>query len=176
MKIAIDQIVDTPKALHYLEDADPLNAELRKGAGDYEVPQALAVDLDYYRAGLDVYFGGRVHGAARGHCARCLEEFPVPLDVEVSLVLTPRNAADLEGGELGDGDLGLGFYEGEEIDVTALVHEQTILALPSRALCSEDCRGLCPRCGANRNTTACSCDTDADDGPLGVLRTLVRRG
>jgi len=63
-------------------------------------------------------------------------------------------------------------YEGDEIDLTPLVHEQIILALPTRPLCGESCRGLCPRCGANLNAGACGCPAAPPDPRLAVLLTM----
>jgi uncharacterized protein len=85
---------------------------------------------------------------------------------------------ETESRELGCDDLGFGFYDGDEIDVTALVHEHALLALPTRLLCAEACRGLCPQCGANLNVAACDCSAQPTPPRLAVLRDLVqaRRG
>jgi len=61
-----------------------------------------------------------------------------------------------------------------EVDLTPLVHEQTMLALPTRPLCRETCRGLCSRCGANLNAGPCDCQEVPADGRLAVLHALVR--
>ncbi|HEV7734974.1 MAG TPA: DUF177 domain-containing protein, partial [Candidatus Binatia bacterium] len=96
------------------------------------------------------------------------------IDAPFTLVLTPRAAAVDEPGELGSDDLGICYYDGDEIDVSAIVHEQTILALPTRPLCAEECRGLCPQCGTNLNADPCGCSVTATDPRLAVLRTLAR--
>jgi len=57
-------------------------------------------------------------------------------------------------------------------DLAPLVAEQLILALTSRALCREDCLGLCPHCGINLNLHRCDCEQTARDARLAVLRTL----
>jgi uncharacterized protein len=69
-------------------------------------------------------------------------------------------------------DLEYSVYDGEEIDLTPFIREQMLLALPTRPLCSDDCRGLCPRCGANRNERDCGCREDMFDPRLSVLRSL----
>ena len=73
-------------------------------------------------------------------------------------------------------DLALSYYRGEEIDLSPLVREQTILALPTRPLCDPECRGLCPRCGASRNEEDCGCVVDAGDPRLAVFRSLKMSG
>jgi uncharacterized protein len=173
MKIRIDDIQATPKELVYTEGVEELNARLGRGVRDYRFPAGLGVEVAYYRAGLDVFFRGTVHGDVMGNCARCLDEYPFDIDRPFSFVLTPRQAA-ADGPELAAEDTALSFYEGEEIDLTPLVHEQAMLALPTRPLCREGCRGLCPRCGADLNAGGCACPAASPDPRLAVLHTLAR--
>ena len=60
--------------------------------------------------------------------------------------------------------------EDEKIDVEALLRDDILLELPSKNLCREDCRGLCPLCGKNLNDGACGCQTKAVDPRLEVLK------
>lgn len=174
MKIAIDDIKATPKELHYAEEVDDLNARLDRGVHDYCVTPGLGVDVEYYRSELDVFFRGALHGQVIGTCARCLEEYAFGVDQPFVFVLAPR-VAEVGGARLSADDMALSYYEGEEIDLTPLVHEQIILALPTRPLCGEACRGLCPRCGANLNAGACGCATTASPDPrLAALHALAR--
>ncbi len=62
---------------------------------------------------------------------------------------------------------------GVEINPAALVWEEFSLALPIKPLCSENCKGLCPSCGGNRNRETCTCDTSPGDPRLGKLRGLT---
>jgi uncharacterized protein len=174
MKIAIDDIKDSPRELAYTEDVGELNERLGRGVRDYRVPEGLDVDVEYYRSGLDIFFRGSVHGTVVGSCARCLEEYAFGLDHPFVFVLAPRAAADAPV-RLSSDDLALSYYEGEEIDLTPLVHEQAILALPTRPLCREACRGLCTQCGANLNAGPCACPAAPADSRLAVLHTLARR-
>jgi uncharacterized protein len=173
MKIAIDDIKATPKELAYAEEVAELNTQLARGVRDYRLPHPIGVDLEYYRAGLDVFFRGTLRGDIVGSCARCAEDYEFPLQHPFLLVLTPRAAA-VEPAKLSAEDMELSTYEGDEIDLTPLVHEQVILALPTRPLCREDCQGLCARCGANLNVGPCGCPAAAPDPRLAVLHALVR--
>jgi uncharacterized protein len=174
MKIAIDDIKASPTELSYTEDVGELNARLGRGVQDYRVPEGLSVDVEYYRAGLDIFFAGAIRGQVLGNCSRCLEEYRFSLEHPFVFVLTPRAAAGTESAQLSADDLALSFYQGEDIDLTPLVHEQTILALPTRPLCGEACQGLCPRCGANLNSGPCGCPAAPPDPRLAVLHTLMR--
>jgi len=174
MKIALDQIRETPRALSYTETVDALNRELSRGAGDFRLTDDLWVDVSYHRAGLDIFFDGAMRGTVEGCCARCLTQYRFPLEAPLAIVLTPKAAATPRSGGLREEDIGLSVYEGDEIDLTPLVHEQAILSLPTRPLCAEDCRGLCPRCGTNLNVATCDCPTGLGDSRLAALQTLLR--
>jgi uncharacterized protein len=176
MKIQINDILAVEEHLDYAEPVDALNATLASGSGDYEFIEPLQVHVTYSRAQLDLFFDGEVRGCARGTCGRCLESFPLEIAQEFSLVLTP--ATPLTGEiELGPGDLTQSFYEGTEIDLTPLMYEQIMLALPTRPLCGEECRGLCPQCGTNRNIDQCACVVEAGDSRWSALRNLkIDRG
>jgi len=62
--------------------------------------------------------------------------------------------------ELAEEDLISATYEGDEIDFTKEITEQVILAIPFKPLCSEDCKGLCIKCGAELNLAKCECSQD----------------
>ena len=69
-------------------------------------------------------------------------------------------------------DLGLSYYSTDEIDLAPLIAEQVMLALPTRPLCSDDCRGLCASCGVNWNRETCSCSKATGDPRMAIFRTL----
>lgn len=58
------------------------------------------------------------------------------------------------------------------IDLAEVVREQIILALPEQVFCSEDCKGLCPKCGSNRNLIDCRCIEDEIDPRWSALKNL----
>lgn len=122
---------------------------------------------------------GRVTGAVRTVCSRCLA--PVELPVESAFRLTFARSAPGEDGEppenreLEAEEMGLVPFEGDAIDFRDVIQEQVIMALPMQVLCRENCRGLCPGCGANLNTEACRCSRDDVDPRLAILKTLKRK-
>ena len=174
MKIPVDEIREVPQTVAYVEPAEALNRELARGAAEYQVLDGIAVEVTHHRAGLDVFIEGMVHGECRGICARCLEQFHFPLDSALTLVLVPKSTMNAPGGVVREEEIGLASYDGDEIDLTPLIEEQALLALPTRPLCSEGCRGLCPRCGTNLNAGRCDCPAPAADGRLAVLHTMLR--
>jgi len=175
MKIAIDDIKASPTELSYSEDVAELNTRLgRGGMQDWRLSAGLNVDVTHSRAGLELFFHGTLHGRVVGSCARCLEEYIFGLDHPFAFVLMPKAAAGTHAAALSAEDMALSYYEGDEVHLTPLVHEQAILALPTRPLCDEACRGLCSRCGANLNAGPCNCPAEPADGRLAVLHALTR--
>jgi uncharacterized protein len=152
----------------------PRVERLARGVHDYHFPGGLAVSLEHYRSGLDVFFQGSLRGAVVGSCARCAEEYSFQLDHAFALVLVPRAANVEPATKLAVDDLALSTYDRDEIDLTPLLHEQTMLALPTRPLCRETCLGLCARCGANLNAGPCGCPAVPGEPRLAVLRELIR--
>jgi uncharacterized protein len=69
----------------------------------------------------------------------------------------------------------IGYYENGGLALEDVLREQVLLSLPARTLCQPDCKGLCPRCGQNRNETACSCDSGPSDPRWEALAGLSSR-
>ena len=133
-----------------------------------------ALSLQISADGADVLVQGRLAATVPQTCGRCLESFPARVDATVDVRLVPRPATK-DNVELGADDLDVDFYDNDELDVTRVVANEATLALPMKALCREDCRGLCPVCGANRNVAPCTCDTRPPDPRLVALRDLASR-
>jgi uncharacterized protein len=177
MKISIDEIPQTPKEIDFSENVEELNKIYsRDNSPDFGFPPSLDVHLVYYRSGPELFFSGHFSGAFTGHCGRCLEEFHFSLDQRFDFVLTPDPKRSSHGAaELHRDELGLSYYSSEEVDMAPLIAEQVILALPTRPLCSENCRGLCGHCGANLNSEACNC-ADVDGNPRMALFRRLKVG
>ncbi len=108
-------------------------------------------------------------------CGRCLDPFDYTIVTAVDSTLVPASELGEEDEEeLEDKDLDIGTYKGEEFNVDEIVSEHLILALPIKPLCNEECRGLCPVCGVNRNVSNCSCKPEAEveESPFSVLEKL----
>jgi uncharacterized protein len=132
------------------------------------------VDLHVSRDGVDVLVEGAIGAEVPLSCGRCLEPFPVEVRARVDSRFVPRPAAG-ENIELSADDLETDVYADDQLDLGALVVTETTLALPMKPLCREDCKGLCPVCGGNRNITPCACAPRATDPRLAVLRKLATR-
>lgn len=175
MRIRVQDIEESVKQISFAEPTSDLNPLLDHGTvHDFRFAEAAGVQLRHYRAGQDLFLDGQVSVPIEGQCARCLESYTFELDAPFSFVLVPRSGTFGEA-EPGVEDAELSFYEGDEIDLSPLLREQMLLALPTQALCRPDCRGLCARCGANLNVGACECHEEEGDPRLAVLRSLKVR-
>ena len=117
---------------------------------------------------------GHVKVRMEGECDRCLEPTALPIDSDFELFYQP--VEESRGGEervLDDGEAAMGFYEGEGLELNDVLREFVLLALPMQRLCKEDCVGICPVCGQNRNKQACQCQTAATDDRWAALKEVV---
>jgi uncharacterized protein len=71
--------------------------------------------------------------------------------------------------EIAPEDLDVEFYTERSISLRDLAAEQVQLAIPMKPLCDENCLGLCPNCGANRNRERCQCEAAVADDRWGAL-------
>lgn len=119
----------------------------------------------------EVRLRGEIRADVEVGCDRCLSRFSSPLTVEfdATFVSQAEVVRRPDNFELLPKDLALASYDGEAIDIDEFVREQILLALPSRTLCRDDCKGLCPHCGADLNAERCSCEKGEIDPRWGAL-------
>lgn len=111
-------------------------------------------------AGSDrFYWSGRIEGAAAMDCRRCLTPTSVSVSEELHLIYT-----DADDEEVDDPDVFRIPPRARELDLRPSIREQWLLAVPAFALCRDDCKGLCPHCGADLNAGDCGCRATADNG------------
>ena len=126
------------------------------------------------RSGHEVRVRGKINARAEVDCDRCLKSVTVPVETEFDVTYVPEeDYRESEAAELKEDDLSLSVFDGATIDVDELVREQLLLALPTRALCTEECKGLCPVCGADRNADTCDCETKEVDPRWAALKSVM---
>lgn len=106
-------------------------------------------------------------------CDRCLD--PVPYTIKGPFDLFYRPAP--EGPQLHDlaidaGESEIGYYEGGGMELEDILREHILLSLPMHSICREECAGICPQCGQNRNTGTCTCTEQHVDDRWAALRGL----
>jgi len=160
LRFAVSDVAGQPGALRHVE-CEALVEGL--AAGGTRVPEGATIELDLRLEGVPegVVVLGQVGGHWEAECSRCLEPVVGPFSVE---------AAELFEDEPVESETYL--LDGDEIDLEPLVRDLVVLELPGAPLCDDDCRGLCPECGANRNEVTCACVTDDRDPRWAVLDEL----
>jgi uncharacterized protein len=183
VKLLVDRLDDSPRRFAF-EGESAWWRVVRSLIPELDVEGAppLGFEVQAHRMGADVYLEGRVEGSIELVCSRCTSRYRHRLGESFRLVLEPagdRVPADPEGVEaldrdglwLGD-ELEAGWFRGNVIDLGAFFREVVTLALPVQPLCAEDCRGLCPRCGADRNVDRCDCPEKSTHSPFAALAAL----
>lgn len=147
----------------------PMRDALGAPEGDPEAGHGTA-DLELYADGDNVFATGPFEGELTVACSRCLNPMKIVLDEKLLVTFMPSSEFPDEeaegegddGAEVATEDLDLFPYDGEVVDLEPLLREQFVLAVPFAPLCAEDCKGLCPQCGIDRNTATCKCEPPID--------------
>jgi uncharacterized protein len=144
-------------------------AELALDGEGERLFREFAFEGSLMRAGEHIEIRGSLTGLLETACDRCLERF----DREMRAQLEVRA---LCGGGGANGDAPEGVVRlapgATELDLTGHLREAALLEIPIKNLCREECRGLCSRCGVNRNREVCECDPPAGDSRWDALREL----
>jgi uncharacterized protein len=152
--------------------------ELRDDEGAPLLAGPASVRGRFEPAGSAVALTMRVEARLDLRCARCLARFTHDLDVDVELeVVGPAEAWGAPEVRVDEDDAALWYADGDAVDLSQIVGEQVHLNLPLKPVCTPECRGLCPSCGADRNRIECGCrpaDLDPRLAPLLRLRELDR--
>jgi uncharacterized protein len=121
----------------------------------------------------DIRITGELSGKVELACARCLD--PILKDVarKFDLLYRPQGAdAGREELSVTAAEAEVGYYQGEGLLLEDVLREQVLLALPLKAICREDCRGLCPHCGRNLNQEQCNCAEPQEDPRWSALKDI----
>jgi len=133
---------------------------LKLGLVEIDLPMLAVLRLENVEDGI--FVSGTLSGRAELTCARCLKPFEDDFGVDIGEMFSSRPGDDdYEISELGS------------IDPEPMVRDAVLLAMPFSPLCKEDCRGLCPRCGGDRNLKECACPEQVSDPRWAALEKLV---
>lgn len=170
MRIEVENLTETgrPFAQTYGAGALDLADERARLTGETQVSGRAS------RQREQVKLQGEITTTVEINCDRCLAPISVPIETafDVNYVAAEVDAVTEEATELQPEDLSVSIYEGDAIDLDELTREQVLLALPVRQLCREECQGLCPNCGAERNTQPCACEEREVDPRWAALAAL----
>lgn len=120
----------------------------------------------------EVRVKGHVAVLMEAECDRCLELAEFPIDADFELYYRPVAEGYGEEKAIDEDEAEMGFYEGDGVELNDVLREFVLLTLPMQRVCSEDCKGICPECGQNRNKNKCACQTAPADDRWAALKKL----
>ncbi len=187
LQVKIEQIRERGYELDEEVGLELIRSALADAEGEgfkAEVPFKLHGKLN--KVGSGVLLNGRFEAKVTVPCKRCLTQVELTLPQEFTLNLVPKSLArdvgvDEEADDDGRAERAGSFtlddaeqevFDGKVIDLTHIVREQLLLALPMSAVCTEDCQGLCTVCGQNLNEQACKCERKPIDPRLAALKDI----
>lgn len=132
--------------------------ELELQIQEVAFPEPIQVRLNVMKVDGGVTIRGEILCRIKTECFRCLETFEQDIPAEIGLLFERREETPYERW-VGSPDDDLKIIPPEEclIDIGEAVREALLLELPMKLICSEECAGLCPTCGTNRNASMCDC-------------------
>ncbi|MBI5075016.1 MAG: DUF177 domain-containing protein [Nitrospirae bacterium] len=137
------------------------------------VSSPVKAQLAVNRTANEVMITGNLSVELEMPCSRCLKDLRQAQDLPVSVVYHPAEEIGSDKHGLHDDEMDMGFYTGEELDLQELIREQVLLSIQMKPLCTEDCKGICPKCGIDLNTGTCTCVQKEIDPRLEVLKKLL---
>jgi uncharacterized protein len=135
--------------------------------------QPVQVKGNVKRTANEVFVDGHVETRAQLECDRCLRPVEVPVNADFALeYITGADYESSSATALSEEEMSVSVFDGESVDVDEIVKEQILLAVPARTLCREDCKGICPECGMDRNAGDCNCAANEVDPRWAALKNF----
>jgi uncharacterized protein len=139
-------------------EAEATAAELGLRPESVVLTTKVSLRARIYRADQRIEVQGGLEADCELTCDRCLDSIRRHLEAPVRMYAERRDPRDRRGAkEVREDDLGIVYHDGRLIDLTDEARQLLLLEVPWHVLCREDCKGLCPRCGVNRNEQPCAC-------------------
>ena len=142
-------------------------SELDLEPEDLPIIGKITVEGIIANAGEVLLLSARQEALVQRQCSRCLKEFEETTVAEVEEKFYPADTEALEKDAY--------TYDLDVLDITEVLREGLLLVEPISALCKEDCKGLCPVCGKDRNKETCDCDTRTIDPRLIAFKNLAKK-
>ncbi|MBI5562332.1 MAG: DUF177 domain-containing protein [Deltaproteobacteria bacterium] len=157
MKIRVDDIIEAGLSLDVAEDAKVI--EGLAGSLGFRINAPVRAHFDVTRTGKDINVTGALDTALGFACGRCLKDFESVFSTGFSIFYTLGRESAREKG-LTAADIDVNYITGDTLDTSEIILAQLALEAPLAPLCNEDCKGLCPRCGADLNAGPCGCGAE----------------
>jgi uncharacterized protein len=166
--------------------------ELTLGPEEVRIEGGLSLSVEVVKCDGSVSVAGNLGGRFVRQCVRCLAEYEDAASLSFAVEYRgeeikaerplahgrhalPSGAAAREFPARDELEENVYVLAGDQVELGEMLREQIILAEPMQPLCREDCRGLCPVCGQNRNERECGCPEERPSSPFEVLKRLQDR-
>lgn len=149
------------------------NSQYRMADGTvYKLETADPVDITVcYKENRKVSIEAAFTLKGKAPCSRCLEEVEVSLPIQIARDIDFSDTEKERWEKLDE----MEFLHELDLDTEKLIQEEIMMAFPMQVLCREDCKGLCPQCGINRNKASCNCDDAPKDPRMAVISELFKQ-
>jgi uncharacterized protein len=143
-----------------------------------EVTQTAPLDVKgvaelLHNTGGEVRIQGRMTTTVEAVCDRCLGTARYTIDAPFDLFYRPEEDLPSEDEfAIDEGEAEIAYYNEPGLILEDILNEQIALQLPMQRVCEENCEGICPICGVNRNETSCRCTEVPADDRWSALRNL----
>lgn len=154
VEIDVRELIGRPGASRAMRVAEPIEG-IAAGLGRVPPDRPVEADLLLESVVEGILVSGPVSGEMEMSCARCLKPVATPFELEVQELFAAAERADPDAEYVLPVE---GF-----IDLEPMIRDAVVLAIPFSPLCRPDCRGLCARCGGDRNLGECSCPPEVDE-------------
>ncbi len=136
-------------------------------SGDYEIVSKAPFNVHLKNTGKKRFkLDMETDVTLRMPCGRCLADVDYDLDIKVSREIDMNESGNDD--EMED----LFYISNSELDVETFIYNEILVNLPMKVLCSENCKGICNRCGANLNLQLCNCDRTELDPRMSKIRDI----
>lgn len=183
------QVTDIPEeGLELAEEVQPDELDLLPD--EAQVRTALSLSARMTHVGDHVYVEGVIDGTFVRECVRCLTTYDTYTEVPFTATYQlsdhpakPRGRLVKDRHPMSDADVEkpvdqedeMYVCTGDRVELVPMLREHIILSTPMQPLCRDDCRGLCPVCGQNKNEQTCSCREDQPSNPFAVLQERLKK-
>jgi uncharacterized protein len=184
MRVNIDEIKEAGLARTWDVTREQTDEMVAGGPAGYRARGPTRVDVRLEKVERRVRVEAHAKATLTAACGRCLSPVALDVPVDFELTLVPSDGHGDEphasrvrgkapvGGSFDAKDAEEETYTGKVIDLDPMVREQVLLALPAYPVCKDDCKGLCPVCGANLNDRECGCDRHVPDPRWAGLKNV----
>ncbi|MDO4977445.1 MAG: DUF177 domain-containing protein [Eubacteriales bacterium] len=167
MTINISEILSNPSVIK-IYDVEPTLDRVKLRRSSYKVAYKEPFTLHVAKNNDKVHITGKTVLDLFIPCDRCLDDVKNHFHIEIDYDVIPNKEPD------GIEDDEQSFMDGCILDVDKLITNEIVVALPSKVLCKEDCRGLCTICGTNLNHKECSCDRHVADPRMAAIQDIFK--